>query len=101
MAAPRILIRDLPTAVGYTGEEYIPVDQLTKTMKMKTMDLVAVSTTNLNAHVNDVDSAHAASAVSAAPNSAPLIGVTVQDQLNQAATAIADLIARVTALETP
>lgn len=99
MAAPRVTIDQLPEQTAATGTDLVVVQSGATTKKMTVARILDNTTTSLGAHVTDVADAHAASAITAAANSSPMTGTTVQSQLNQAATALADLIARVTALE--
>lgn len=98
MATPRVTIDQLPEDTTLSGTSWIVVQEGATTKKMSMNTLNAVAQTQLDTHLGDVADVHAASAITAAPNN-PMSGIDVQTQLNQAATAIADLVARVTALE--
>ena len=89
MAAPRVLITDLPEQATATGTDLLVVQNGATSKKMLVSKLTTASNSAVDAHINMVADAHDASAISAAPNSAPLNDITVQGQLGQAATAIA------------
>ena len=101
MAAPRVTIDQLPEDTVVAPTDWLVVQEGTTTKKMSLATLNAVAQTQLTTHVTAVADAHDATAISTTANVAPMIGADVQTQLSQAANAIADLVARVTALETP
>ena len=88
MAAPRVTIDQLPEQMAATGTDLFVVQNGATTKKMTVSKVLDVSATDLNAHVTNPTGAHAATAITAAPNASPLLGVDVQTQLSQAASAI-------------
>jgi len=88
-------IDQLPEDTTATGSEWLVVQDAGASKKMAVSRITAVSQTALDAHVNDVDSAHAASAVSAAPGAA-ITGTNVQQQLSQLETMATNGDARIT-----
>jgi hypothetical protein len=99
MAAPRVTIDQLPEDLVVSGTDWLVIQEGAVTKKMSLATLNAVAQTQLDAHLADTSAVHAASAISAAAND-PMDGIDVQTQLNQVATILVDLVARVTALET-
>ena len=89
MAAPRVTIPELPEQTTPVDTDQIVVQNGPTTKRMTIGRLTTQNTTALTDHVNETIGAHAASAVSAAPSTAPMTGTDVQAQLGQAASAIA------------
>jgi hypothetical protein len=98
MAAPRVTIDQLPEQTTIVATDLFVVQDGTTTKKMTVARITDDATTKLNAHVNAVSDAHDASAVSAQPNVAPMLGTDVQAQLNQAANGVATGAAHIAAV---
>lgn len=88
MAAPRILITDLPEQMAPVDTDLLVVQNGPTTKKMTVGRLTTQNTSALGAHLAAAVDAHDASAISAVPNAAPIVGADVQAQLAQAASAI-------------
>ena len=91
MAAPRVLIVDLPEQTAPTDTDLLVVQNGATTKKMTVGRLTTQNINALNTHITDPSAAHAATAVSAVPSGGVMSGSDVQAQLAQAATAIGTL----------
>ena len=83
MAAPRILITDLPEQTAVTDTDLFVVQNGTTTKKMTVGRISTATATAINAHINKLTGAHAASAISAIADPV-LAGSDVQGQLSSA-----------------
>ena len=99
MAAPRIPITDLPEQTTPVDTDLLVVQNGPTTKKMTVGRLSTQATTALADHIADPTGAHAASAISAIPNTAPLSGTDVQTQLAQASAGIVAVQGEVDAAE--
>jgi len=88
MAAPRVLIADLPEQPATVPTDLLVVQNGTTTRKMQIGTLTTASTQPVDAHIADATAAHIAAAIGATPNTAPMSGTDVQTQLGQASAAI-------------
>ncbi|HEX5015991.1 MAG TPA: hypothetical protein VFX15_00220 [Actinomycetes bacterium] len=99
MPAPRTTIDDLPEQTVIEDGNYFIIQDDGVTKKMSMATLRTSTSVALEDHLADTTGAHEASSISTTPISAEVDGVTVQGQLSQLAALVADLDARVTALE--
>jgi len=88
MAAPRVTIPELPEQTAPVDSDLLVVQNGTTTKKMTVGRLTTQATNALSSHISNPTAAHAATAISAVPNAAPLIGTDVQAQLAQAGSQI-------------
>ena len=90
MAAPRVTIPELPEQTTAVGTDLLVIQSGATTKKMLLSKIFDDSTSTVDAHVDDITDAHAASAIAAAPSSATVTGTTVQEQLDQIAGLIGE-----------
>lgn len=99
MAAPRVLIADLPDHPAPVGTDLLVIQNGPTTKKLLVSALTTATAQPVTDHVADATAAHAASAISAAVNTAPMTGADVQSQLGQAAAALLTAQSEVDAVE--
>lgn len=99
MPAPRTTIDDLPEQTVIEDSNYFIVQDEGVTKKMSMATMRTSTSVALEDHLADTTGAHAASSITTTPISAEVNSDTVQGQLSQLAALVADLDARVTALE--
>src|SRR5215831_7065963 len=81
-------INGLPEQTTADPTQLIVVQVAADTRKMLLSTLMSLTGASLIAHQNQTTGAHAATAISAAPNGAVMNGTNVQSQLAEAATAL-------------
>jgi hypothetical protein len=89
MATPRVTIPELPEQLAPDDADLFVVQDGVDTKKMTLGTLAMPHRTALAAHIDDPTAAHAASAIAAEANAAPMSGTNVQLQLSQAASEMA------------
>ena len=90
MATPRITIDELPEHVTPDDSDLLVVQDAGVSKKMTLATLRTLSPTPLELHIADTADAHAATAISTTTSGEGIDGVTVQAQLIQLATAVAE-----------